>query len=131
LNALEIVFAALTADTAVVALVQTRIFPNSAPQGQTFPMVVFQVEDSEHYGTFGQPMDLTLCMVRVLAYSESALQAETLKNRCLKAVHQYQPSPGSERRCFVPDGFDASSEFDEDLSKHVSTFTVAVQVEIG
>lgn len=39
----EAVFAALTADTAVTALVAQRIFPDEVPEGTPMPAVVYQV----------------------------------------------------------------------------------------
>ena len=71
----QYIYAKLTADSAVTALVGTRIYPVYMPQQATYPAIVYMADNVPHTVTKDTPADLELATAK-FHYWASAAQGE-------------------------------------------------------
>lgn len=87
--------AVLAADTDVAALVSTRIYPDSLPQGCTLPAIRYTLitDRSDQHQTAGAA--LAEAVVQVDCYAAKRLDANTLGNKSRLALARYQGTAAS------------------------------------
>lgn len=87
-------FAALTEDDGVTALVETRIFPDEMPQAETVPALVYTVITDPKQSTLTSAT-LRSARVQIDAYARTSKEANAVQlevERVIGAMHE--PSPG-------------------------------------
>lgn len=75
----EAIYAALSADAGVIALVVDRIYPGRAPQGVALPYVVYFMVASVPDQTHGETSQLDNTLAQFSCYAETYAQARDLR----------------------------------------------------
>ena len=79
-------------DTDVNALVETKIFPNVAPQTTEFPFLIYDVVGSDPNDTKSGVSELDINSVMISCYSETYSQASDLANKVRIAMDRLAES---------------------------------------
>lgn len=89
------IYAKLSGDAAVSALVAARVYPNLAPQDTTLPYIVFKEVTSQVYQSKTPGNDgLSRSDVEVHCVAEEQLDANTLAEEVREALHGFSGTVG-------------------------------------
>lgn len=106
----ESLFAALTADAAVAALVEARVFPNKAPQDAAAPFVVYQLISEVPENILRGGSSLSSSRLQVDSYGVTYLEAHAVA-AAVAAVFEAFSSPSlSAWRLSTRDLFDDEAQ---------------------
>jgi hypothetical protein len=81
--------ALMIANTDVLAIVSTRIYPNLAPQNATFPLIIFQRIASVHDSYMLSASGFVSVNIQVDAYAETYSESKELADAIRVALHGY------------------------------------------
>lgn len=90
----EAIFAKLSADSAVAAIVGTRIYANRAEQAAQFPYVVFTMVSSIPDQTHGEASELDSTLVQFSCYASTYHAARDLRQAVRAALENQTLSDG-------------------------------------
>jgi len=86
------IFNILSNDSDVLALVETRIFPNVAPQTTEFPFIIYDVTGVQPNDTKDGPSTLDTNDVMISCYSETYSEASNLAKKIRIAMDRITES---------------------------------------
>ena len=89
MNVGQIIYGVLSAASGVTALVSTRIYPDMAPQNDTFPYIVFQKLQTKPTDTKEGVSKLDKILVQVDCYSNNYDNAHSLAAAVRTALDRY------------------------------------------
>jgi hypothetical protein len=103
------IYGKLTATTAVAALISTRVYPSQAVQFAAFPLVAYDVTDSEYDQTYAGPSGLSSHVITLSCVGLTHDSAEAVAEAVITAVNAATGTWGGVivRGCFVNDVGDA------------------------
>ena len=92
----QAVYSVLAADSAVAALVSTRIYPTIAPEGASLPFLAYRRVETEHVQTKSRTLDdLARARVEVRCVASTYSGVRTLADKVRLAMHGYAGTVGS------------------------------------
>lgn len=97
------IYSRLSSDSAITALVSTRIFPDVAPQDQILPYVVFRVIDTiPAQVKDGASLNNTY-NVEVMSFAKTFASAQSIIDACVARLDYWQGTSGgvTVRHCKV------------------------------
>ena len=80
------IFNILSNDSDILGLVESRIFPNVAPQATEFPFIIYDVTGVQPNDTKDGPSTVDTNDVMISCYSETYSQASDLANKIRRAM---------------------------------------------
>lgn len=86
----------LSTHATLTAVVSTRIYPDVAPQGETFPYVVFSSVAEEHERHAGGGAGLARVNMQIDVYAESTLERRTVVDILRERLHGFRGAMGAE-----------------------------------
>lgn len=89
MNEGKAIYSILTGDSAVIALVGSRVYPQIAAQGAAFPFVVYLVNDLTPSDTKSGVSTLDEVRYEVLAIAETYAEAADLNEKIRTALDRY------------------------------------------
>ena len=119
----------LVNDTDVSALVETRIFPNVAPQTTTFPFIIYDVTGVSPNDTKEGPSSLDTNDVMISCYSESYSEASDLAQKIRVAMDRINEGTyGGEQ--IQSSQFQSYNDIFDDTSGDAGIYRKALDFEI-
>lgn len=115
----EDLFARLSADADVSALVGARIYPIRAPQAAALPRIVFQRQEAENLGTLAGRGTHDRVQVQVECFAETVEQARALATAATLALDAWRGT-GAVNWCRVigrQQGIEASPQADPGVKR--------------
>ena len=89
MNEGKAIFSILTTDSAVSAIVSSRVYPQIAAQGAVFPFVVYVINDITPSDTKSGVSTLDEVRYEILAISENYAEAAELNEKIRTALDRY------------------------------------------
>jgi len=89
MNEGKAIYSILTSDSAVSAIVGTRVYPQIAAQGAAFPFVVYLINDITPSDTKSGVSTLDEVRYDIIVASESYAEASDLTNKIRTALDRY------------------------------------------
>jgi len=89
MNEGKAIYSILTTDSAVSAIVSSRVYPQIAAQGAVFPFIVYIINDITPSDTKSGVSTLDEARYEILAVSETYAQAADLNEKIRTALDRY------------------------------------------
>lgn len=86
----EAIYAKLTTDGTVSALMGTRLYPAQAPQSATFPLAVYDEASARQAYTLAGVLNLNLYSMRIDCFDDSYAGAKALRNAIRDCLGGYR-----------------------------------------
>lgn len=101
----DAIYARLSSDSNIASLVSTRIFPDTAPQDQVLPYVVFRVVNTLPAQVKDGASNNNAYDIEVLTFAKSFTSAQTILDRCSTRLDYWNGISGGVtiRHCKVGD----------------------------
>ena len=105
MSVLTAIYAHLAADTDVIALTSTRIYPHEAPSSATLPYITFYQISGPHAHHLTAAAGMTEPRIQIDCWADSALGAETLADKVRLAMDGFRGTMSSTtvRMCHLDD----------------------------
>jgi hypothetical protein len=87
----------IVANVTINALVSGRVYPVTAPQKPTFPLIVFNRISTERQFTHQGNAHLAAARFQFTAFATTPTQAKTLSAAIVSLFHGYQGTVGAEK----------------------------------
>lgn len=85
----DAIYYLLTNDAAVAAIVGTRIYPDLATQGATYPFIVYGIEQTQPSDTKDGPSVLDVVTFSVMSFAKSYVQARDMAKAVRAELDRY------------------------------------------
>lgn len=127
MGARKAVYALLSADAGVTALISTRVYPSVLPQDKTLPALVYQRISGVEPGQIdGQGRALVQARIQVTALAETYGACADLLDAAREALlYQYGTIGGIEVVSIIRD-IDGADDFDPELQAYSQSIDVVV-----
>jgi hypothetical protein len=123
------IYSILSNDSDVLALVETRIFPNVAPQKTEFPFIIYDVTGVQPNDTKDGPSTLDTNDVMISCYSETYSEASDLAQKIRVAMDRINEGTyGGEQ--IQSSQFQSYNDIFDDTSGDAGIYRKALDFEI-
>lgn len=90
----DAIFSRLSTDTTLMGLVSTRIFPDTAPQDQTKPFIVFRVADTAPATVKDGAAQNNLYQIEINAYAFSFTDVQSIHSAIKSRLDKFTGTSG-------------------------------------